>query len=407
MRKGICLITGLVWCLGTVLMGNVPLGAAEVIKVGALVPYTGAYSSDGDDMLKGITMGVDEINARGGILGKKIKIIIGDTGELEPDKIVTAVEKLVNRDKVNAIFTGYADTGSDVTAVGKYDIPYFHADTTHISLDLVKENIDKYWNVFMVDDDEGIYGPWVYEAVTKTLGIEFRNKKVAIITNDYSFTKWISDDFRKALKGGGWEIVVDEFVPFGTSEWGSTLGKIRSKDPSWILFIDMMPAEEASFIRQFTEKPINAHVYMMYGPSIPEFLELAGEAANGIFWCTQIAPLVHTEKGKNWAKRFEKKYGRSPGFSTSAFTYDEVYIWAQAVQKVGNEKDYRAVCKAVLDAPYEGICGKYVFDPKDQHAMIADDKIPVHLYQVRNRHHVLTVLGDRVMSPYVTPPWFK
>jgi len=407
MVKRICWVLGLTTLTFFLIAGHSASNAGDVIKVGALVPYTGGYASDGDDMLKGIRMAADEINAEGGLLGKKIKVIIGDTGELEPDKIVTAVEKLVNRDRVDAIFTGYADTGADVAAIGKYDIPYLHADTTHVSTDMVREKPDKYSNIFMVDDDEGVYGPWVYRTMTEKLKLEFRNKKVAFVTNDYVFTKWIADDFKDAVNAGGWEVVVDELVPFGTSEWGSTLGKIGAKDPSLILFIDMTPSEEATFIRQFREKPINAHIYMMYGPSIPEFLELSGDAANGIFWCTQIAPLLDTQKGQTWSKNFEKKYGRSPGFSASAFTYDEVFIWAEAVRKAGKEKDYGAVCRFIREGTYEGVCGRYVFDPEDQHALTGNDHIPVHLYQVRENQHQLLVLGDTIKSPYMTPPWFK
>ena len=407
MKKNVCLVMSLVFCLCLFFAEAKILHAEDVIKVGALIPYTGYFAGDGDDMLKGIKMGADEINADGGLLGKQIKTVIGDTGEMEPDKIVTAVEKLVNRDKVDAIFTGYADSGADVTAVGKYDVPYFHADTTHISTDLVRKNLDKYWNIFMMDDDEGLYGPWVYNASVNKLGMKFRNKKVAIITSDDKYHKWISEDFKEILAAEGWEVVVDDLVPFGTSEWGSTLGKIRAKDVSWILFIDLVPADEATFIKQFLERPINAHLYLMFGPSIPEFLELTGDSANGTYWCTLIAPLMHTEKGKSWAGRFEKKYGRSPGFSTSAFTYDEVHMWSQAVRKVGNEKDYKAICNYIRENPYEGVCGRYIFDPEDQHALVGDDKIPVHLYQIQNIQHKLIVLGDTVVSPYITPPWFK
>ena len=407
MKKITCLMISLVFCLSVLLAGANILSAAEVIKVGALIPYTGYFASDGDDMLKGIKMGADEINAKGGLQGKKIEVVIGDIGELEPDKIATAVEKLVNRDKVDAIFTGYADSGADVTAVGKYDVPYFHADTTHISTDLVRKNMDKYWNIFMMDDDEGLYGPWVYEASIGRLGIEFRNKKAALITADDKYSKWITEDFKENLKAEGWEVMVDDLVPYGTSEWGATLAKIRAKDVSWILFIDLVPADEATFIRQFLERPINAHLYLMFGPSIPEFLELTGDTANGTYWCTLIAPLMHTEKGKSWAGRFEKKYGRSPGFSTSAFTYDAVHMWARAATEVGNEKDYKAISNYIRKTPYEGVCGKYVFDPEDQHALTGDGKIPVHLYQIQNKQHKLLVLGDTVVSPYMTPPWFK
>lgn len=381
--------------------------AEEVIKVGAPIPYTGAYASDGDEMLKGIKMAVDEINGRGGLLGKKIKIIIGDTGELEPDSIVTAIEKLITRNKVVALFTGYADTGADISAAGKYDIPFFHADTTHVSTGMVRENIGKYWNVFMMDEDEGVYGPWVFDAYTKKLKIKFENKRAAVVTSDYLYQKWISEDFRRAAVGAGWKIVVDELVPVGNTEWGTIIGKIRAKKPSLIFFSDMAPTDEASFIRQFVQKPVNAHIYINYGPSSPEFLKLAGDTANGISWATVIGPLVNTDQGKQWAKNFEEKYGSPPGFSIAAVTYDEVYVWARAVQKVGSFKDYRGICKAVLETPYRGICGTYYFDPKDQHAMSGNDKIPVHFYQVKNRKHELVILGDTMVSPYVTPPWFK
>lgn len=396
-----------IFCIGILGLFIFPAVAEEVIKVGIPIPYTGSYASDGDDMLKGVLMAVEEINASGGLLGKKIKTVIGDTGELEPDKIVTAIEKLISRDKVDALFTGYADTGADVSTAGKYDMPFFHADTTHISTDMVRENLEDYWNIFMMDGDEGLYAPFAYKMMTQNPDIKLKNKKVAIITSDYLYNQWITEDFKKLATADGWKIVVDDVVPFGHTEWGTTLGKIRSKNPSFIFFSNMIPMEEASFIRQFVENPIDAHVYMQYGPAIPEFLELAGEAGNGVTWAVTVAALYHEDKARQWAEKFEKKYGRFPGYSTSAVCYDEVMLWSKAVKKVGSEKNYRAICEEIVKNPYTGLCGTYVFDPTDQHAISAADKIPMHFYQVVNGKQTLLNLSDKVYGHYTKPPWIK
>jgi len=379
------------------------------IKIGVPVPLTGAYASDGDDMVKGVTLAVEEINGRGGLLGRQLEVIVGDVGEMEAEKVVAVGKKLVLRDKVNMLVTGYADSGADVQLIREYDVPYLHMDTTSISLDLVRENVTKYGNVFMLDPPEVAYGLPLATAFTEKIpkeGYKYLNKKVAFLTTAYLYNEMIAGSIKKEIKKRGGEIIIDELSPLGNSEWRTVLTKIKVKKPSIVFFIDMSPTDEATFIHQFRDFPTKSLVYMQYGPSAPEFLDLAGKDADGIIWSTAIAPLPGT-KTEKWIGRYEKKFGRKPGFSISAATYDGTYLWADAVKKVGSAEDYCAICEVIRKGSYEGLCGRYVFDPEDQHALQGINGIPTHIYQVQNGKMVLIYPEEFATGKFEVPAWCK
>ena len=96
---------------------------AGTIKVGAPIPITGPYSSDGFAMEKGIRMAVEELNASGGVLGDQLEIYVFDIGDLTPDKLQAAASNLAEKEKVDVLINGYGGMGPDIPAFCPYDIP--------------------------------------------------------------------------------------------------------------------------------------------------------------------------------------------------------------------------------------------------------------------------------------------
>jgi branched-chain amino acid transport system substrate-binding protein len=94
--------------------------AAEPIKVGAPNPLTGAYASDGNVMLNATEMAVADINAKGGLLGRKLEVVSFDVEDMLPEKLISAAEVLVVKEKVDMVVTACNAMGPDVQAFGKY-----------------------------------------------------------------------------------------------------------------------------------------------------------------------------------------------------------------------------------------------------------------------------------------------
>ncbi|MBN1537271.1 MAG: ABC transporter substrate-binding protein [Anaerolineales bacterium] len=411
MRKTALKIITMV-CLFTLIGGGlVGCGGKDVIKIGAPMPLTGPYASDGEQFQMALQMAIDEQNAKGGVLGKQLDLIPGDVGALEAEKIKAVGERL-SGEGVDLVITGYADSGVDARVFGEYDMPYLHADAMSADTDVVASDLEKYGNVFQYCPSEVSYG---YDAaenlfnVPEKMGWTEPNKKVAAIRADYSYNVLASDKFLELAQEQGYEVAIDEIVQFGTVEWGPILSKIQETQPAYVTFWILDPTDASRFIIQFTEKfgadGYNGLVYMQYTPNFPEFLTLAGEAGNGVIWSTSVG--VVSADAPEYSARWTEKFKVEPKSTYAHSVRDGFEIWLQAVEKAGCVDCYDKVNENIRTMTYTGYAGFYQFDPKDQQAKFGDDFIPTLWYQVQDGKHVIMRPDAYKQGDYQLPPWIK
>ncbi len=403
---GISLVAGLVAGI-PLLSGCRPAAPEEVqpIKIGAPDALTGFYAVDGILMLNGTIMAAEEINAAGGLLGRPLEVVSFDIEDMMAEKLIAAAEKLVGSDKVDVIVTSCNATGPDVEAFGNYDIPYFHFDATTTVVEMYRTDPNR-GNVFMLGDTGLVYGAIDFE-VTQMLPYQFPNKKLAVIKADYEWDIEYANGFRDEAIANGWEIVVDEVVPYGTSEWGSLLVKIRASNPSLIVASFYSPPDLVTLFRQWNEDPTDSIISFGYGVSIPEFAEILGEEGNGILG-TSAAGVLPDEKGKAWGERYKARFNEEPPINASAgTTYDALMMWAEVVRSVGDVTDYQAINKALEDYSYQGVSGVYNFD--GDHKIPESTSYPQHLFQIQNGSIVTlyTHLSPVPGTAFELPPWLK
>jgi branched-chain amino acid transport system substrate-binding protein len=398
----------LIVLIGSALAG---CGGSDNIKIGAPMPLTGPYASDGEQMQMALELAVAEQNAKGGVLGRQLTLIPGDVGALEAEKIKAIGERL-SGEEVDFVITGYADSGVDARVFGEYDMPYLHADAMTLSTELVAKDPDKYSNIFQFCPSEVSYGFDAAEVLFKVpaaMGWEEPNKKVAAIRTDYSYNLLASDKFLEIAKEQGYEVVVDEVVQFGTVEWGPILSKIAETQPAYVTFWILDPTDASRFIIQFNEmfgeEGYNGLVYMQYTPNIPEFLTLSSEAANGVVWSTSVG--VVGESAPEYAGRWKAKFGDDPKSTYAYNVRDAFEIWVQAVEKAGCVDCYDKINANIKAAEYQGMSGLYKFNQTDQQALFGDEFIPTLWYQVQNNAHVIVGPDAFKAGNYTLPPWIK
>ena len=397
---------GLVLCLGAG-----PAMAADPIYIGAPMPLTGPYASDGEQMKMALELAVAEKNAAGGVLGRPLEIKFGDVGGLEAEKIKAVGERLIGAG-VQAVITGYDDGGVDTKVFGEYDVPYLHGNAMVLCTQPVAENLDKYWNVFQYtynDRDYGIDADKHLFDVAAQMGWQEPNKKIAIIKVDYAYNIMPADEFAKLAEAKGYEVVLNETVPFGVAEWGPILSKVESAQPAYVTFWHLDPTDAARFMKQFSERfgedGLNALLYMQYTPSIPEFLELAGDSANGMIWVG--GAYGFGTKFEEYKKRWMAKFDTPPAGLYAEMTRDAFDIWANAVEKVGCVDCYKKVADAIRETTYDGLAAVYKFNPKDQSGMQSDDLIPLVWTQVQDGKNVRMAPERFKEGAYQKPPWMK
>jgi len=394
-------------------IGGVSAAEKKPITIGSDLPLTGPYASDGEEMTRALTMGIEEINAQGGVLGRPLKLITGDVGGLEAEKISAVGEMLIGRG-VDAVITGYADGGVDTQVLGEYDVPYLHGDAMLLSTKPVMEHPEKYWNVFQFYHNDIDYGPDALHLFTipEKMGYKPPNKEVAIIVADYDYNIEPADEFERRAKAQGYKIVIKEITTLGGNlEWGPTLSKIAKKKPAFVTFWNLDPADAARFMIQWKNKfmanPMDTLLFMQYTPNVPEFLELAEDAADGLIWTVAMKP--RGAEFENYKKRWKKRFGEPLHSVYATATREALEIWREAVERVGDVNDYWEICKNIKEHPYR--C-KYsediiVFDPHYQCAIAGEGLLAIVWHQIWGKKSYEIYPNRFKEIDWKLPPWMK
>jgi branched-chain amino acid transport system substrate-binding protein len=383
--------------------------------IGSPYPTTGPYAADGDQMKNGTQLAIDEINAAGGIAGRPIKRVIVDCKIDSPEGVTAAFNNLVSQ-KVDAIVGGYVQVDAPTyDIVPPYGAPYLHGNTLQSGVDKVIDDPERYHMMFNVDPTEVWYGRG-FPAFLDTLmqgGFKPPAKTFTAIEGDIVYSQTIAREADKAVKGAGWKTNKIQKVVTPVSEWGPVIRALHADNPGIVFNAHPAPADQAAFMKQFAANPTNSLVYLQYGPSIPQFLELAGPAANGVVWSTVVGN-VADEKGKDFNKRYEQKFGAPPGHDQAPQGYDTIHILANAWAKVGDARDFKAVCDAIRNSSHRGVCGMYNMNRSGQFTMPYPEgtKDPsmgmAHQFlQVQDGKHKIIYPPLYAEAEFQTPPWMK
>lgn len=400
--SGVCRITATAFVVLAACLTS--LAAADTIKVGAPVPQTGPFASDGTVMEKAIKLAVDDINAEGGLLGKQLEILYFDIGDLTPDKLQAAAANLIDRNKSDVIVTGYGGFGPDIPAFCPHDVPFIHLDAFSSVVDLTMSM--GCTNIYNIGDVEKAYGTAMF-AQLMSLGYDFPNKKMAIVHGPYEWESGLTGAMAEAAKAAGWEIVMQEEVPYESVQWPALLSKMRAAGPS-IIHVELLdPSLVNPFIEQYLQNPIKGTLINGgYVASVPAFGEVvASGLADGVLGMT-LSAHIPGPGGDEFIKKWKDAYGEVPPWSIAAVLYDGVRMWAEAVKKVGDASDHAAVNKELQSMTYTGYTGNMKINER---YMIPtnDDTQPSFLLQVQGKELKPIRLGTKTIGDFVVPSWAK
>ncbi|MBE0479779.1 MAG: ABC transporter substrate-binding protein [Dehalococcoidia bacterium] len=380
----------------------------EPIKVGVPEKITGPYASDALVSMQGIEMAIDEINKAGGVLGRPLKMVTFDIEDMTTEKIVAAAEELIIRQKVDVLLSGYAGMGPDYEVFGQYDVPFFNMDCVTSVTDLVREKPNQYFNCFHLGPTDAGF------AVSTLPGVldfpyGFPNKKIAFIAADFewevSYTQLGMAPLAEEL---GWEVVMKEVVPYGTTDWRAIMSRIRAMNPppAVIHLESMYPGDSITFLDEFLKNPTDSLIYLGYVVAFPEWQDLVGTKGEGLIGLGAVTPHPHfNPRGAEWAQKFEARYGDTYTFCCAANLYDALYHWKEAAEAVGDPTKYREICTYLQNNVYAGVCGIYDYD--DGNSVPASENFPIPVIQIQNGEPV-EIFTFNVAVPgteYKMPPY--
>lgn len=396
----------------SVATGDRRAGAGGTIKIGSASPVSGPYSGDGQEMTRGQELAIGYLNENGGVLGRQLELVVADVEDLAPDKMVNAARRLTN-EGVAAVFSGYTSTTSaEYDVYAEYGAPMFHLNTFQPNADYVAQN--QIENIYHADPTEVWYGPGFIQFMQRLIdGGRWTPsaEAAAVITSNDPYSISIAQTVEADLRDLGWEIVVSEEVTAPLTEWGPVLAKIRQDPPGLIFHADYIPGDLASFQQQFRSDPTPSLMYQQYGPSIPEYLELAGTDADGVIWSTVIGTLSD-QIGQAFKDAYRSKYGAEPGLSQAGGQYDLVQLWAQAAVMPGDVMDFPAVNAQLKQMIYRGVSGTYRFKPGELTAIPYPDEVndpslgmPHLTFQIQDQQQVLIDPFPYEQGEFQLPPW--
>jgi branched-chain amino acid transport system substrate-binding protein len=239
------------------------------------------------------------------------------------------------------------------------------------------------------------------------LGHNFPNKKLAIVHGPYEWESGLTKAMADAAVAQGWEVVVNEEVPYESVQWQGILSKIRDANPSHLLIEVLDAGLTYTFLQQYFDSPVKgALVNAGYAASVPAFGDVIAQGkVEGVLGMTLSAQLPGAD-GDAFVKRWQAAYNEMPPWSLAAQLYDEVNMWAAAVKTAGSASDHAAVVKALKEMSFKGLTGTLKFDDKFK-IPTNDASQPAFLFQVRDKTLLPLMIGTKKTADFVEPAFTK
>jgi len=325
--------------------------AEEEIVVGEYASLTGGSASFGQSSHKGTVLAVDEINAAGGVLGKKIKLETEDDQSLAGQP-ATIVRKLVSQDGAIAILGEVASSKSleaaPICQQGK--IPMITPASTNPK---VTEVGDYIFRICFIDPFQGT----VMSKFAQSKGW----KKVAVLTDvkqDYSVG--LADFFIKDFTASGGEIVKEQKYSSGDKDFKPQLTSIKASRPEAI-FVPGYYAEVSLIAKQARLLGIKVPLLGGDGWVGDSLLKVAGNSLDGSFFSCHFSADDKSPKVQEFVQKYKAKYGETPD-DMAALGYDSALILADAIKRAGGTESARLRDAIAATKDYHGVTGNITLD---------------------------------------------
>ena len=326
----------------------------DTIQIGEVGSMTGSEATFGISTHRGIELAIEQINAEGGVNGKKLKLIsMDDQGK--PEEAATAVTKLITQDHVAAILGEVASGRSMAMApiAQQYKTPMVTPSSTNPK---VTEFGDYIFRVCFIDPFQGT-------VMAKFAAENLKAKKVAIlrdVKNDYSVG--LANFFSETFKKLGGEIVIDQSYSSGEIDFKSQLTAIRSKSPEAI-FVPGYYTEVGLIGRQARELGLNVPLLGGDGWDSPKLHEIGGESLNGSYFSNHYSQEDQSAHVQSFITTFKAKYGVIPD-GLAAMGYDGAKVLVDGMKRAKSlaSNDIREALAQTKD--YQGVTGKITIDEK-------------------------------------------
>lgn len=324
----------------------------KIIDVGVFLPLKGEAQASGEAALNGLIVAAEEINAKGGIDGQLIRLIVRDT-KSQADRAGEAVKNLLEVDHVVAVVGGVS-AGSDEAArmANKLKIPMLALGSTMPGIP------DKEPWVFRLSSVD-FFSAKVMARFSPTIGAT----RAIVLYDIYSpYARNLGVAFTQHFKSGPMNVVAGESYDLTLRDFSKPLTMIKRKNPD-VIYLPAPSDQAAEIIKQARALGLNMPFLGTGSWDSPEFLSAAGDAANDCYMPARYNPEPTTDSGRAFSDAYKLKHSTPPP-AMAALGYDALNVLADAIAASGGI-DHEGVGDALRSiVNFSGVTGPITFNPE-------------------------------------------
>jgi branched-chain amino acid transport system substrate-binding protein len=359
-------------CVGTCLLSS-SAWAADPIKLGLLEDASGNFAIAVIPKIHAVQLAVDEINAKGGILGRQVKIVAYDT-QSDNTRFQEFARRIILQDKVDVVFGAFSSASREAIRpiMDQNHQLYFYNNQYEGGVC----DSNNFVTGAVPEQQFSTLIPWMMEKY---------GKRVYTIAADYNFGQISAEWVRNIVKENGGTMVGEEFIPLSVSQFSQTIQNIQKAKPDFVVTL-LVGANQASYYEQ--QAATNVNLPMASSVNVGQAYEhkrFKAPALKDMYVTANYVEEVKSPASDDFKKRFHAKFPNEPYINQEAAnSYDAVYLYKAAVEKA-KSTDQTKVKEALGSG---GICtvgpsGKVCIDPKSQHTSHT-----IYLVHVKADHSV-------------------
>ncbi len=328
--------------------------AGDVIKIGEFASLTGKEATFGQMSHHGTELAIEELNAAGGLLGRKLKLLTEDT-QSKAGEPATVVKKLISRDGVIAILGEVASSRSMEAApiCQQNKIPQISPSSTNVKL---TEMGDYIFRVCFTDEFQG---KLLANFAQRTL----KAAKVAILTDTKSdYSVGLTRDFKAPFTAAGGRVLVEQVYNGGDKDFKGQLTAVKAAGPDAILITGYY-TDVGLIVKQAKQLGLTVPIFGGDGWESSKLIEIGGKDAEGTYFSTHFSPEADVPLVKSFAAKFKAKYGELPD-AMAALGYDSAMVLAAAIKKTGSTEGPKLREALAATKDHVGVAGTITLDAK-------------------------------------------
>jgi branched-chain amino acid transport system substrate-binding protein len=349
--------------------------AAGEIPVASIHDMSGGLDIYGKPMEDAMKLATEELNAAGGLLGRKIKLISYDS-QSNMQQYTQFAQQAALKDKVAVVHGGITSASREVIrpVLKRFNTLYFYNTQYEGGV------CDR--NTFCTGQTPAQNVEILMPHVMKKWG-----KKVYVVAADYNYGQITSDWVKKYTKDNGGEVVTVDFFPLDVTQFGPAIQKIQAAKPDIVLSA-LVGGAHISFYRQWAAAGMKGKIPMcsttFSGGN--EHIVLSPEETDGMVTAFSYFQSIDYPYNKSFVANWHKRFGADYPYITelAVATYQGMHLWALGVKKAGSVDRMKVIQALESGISFDGPSGKVTIDPATHHCTL-----DIHIAEVKNKKMVV------------------